>query len=744
LPITPISTAATGGSTDFEQDETDVWVMFDLGTAVHWARVETSFPRFTINGWNATVEAGDQLGLVMDYTVHPTFGAYLNGVEGIQAPDDYSWWWAFYTWNLDTETWQTSMTGAPSLELDGGSAIAWAPSSIGTPLATPLDPYPWVSFRNGAQGLGVGSGPAFTPGDIHETAWDVDLDVGALSSTPVVIDGIVHLMTQGVFDWTNGTLVQPPEVVALDLTDGSELWRTHLDGQGWETGGVAVSQTKVYTGTTAGKVYALDRTTQGSQLWNVSVWGEITAPPTVIKVTEGWSLVERVLVASRARVDLLYSNNGSSAWTFEPEGPAADLFYFSSPSVVGNKAYIGAKNGVFYCLNLTDGTEIWNTSVGDEVRSTALVLEELVLFTNSTIEGFSSVNGHLLALNLSDNGSLEWSVNISASPSSPSFLNDTTIVVGSQAGLNWVDISGQKLLSLYNGPSVASPAVADEAIFYTTNSVNGGLEVATRDGVGSEPLTRSAFNMGSPVIADGLVIFAGGDGLVRALRSVDLADHPMFSPGEENLIPELARLPHQIKVVPWDEFEHIAIEHHLDTIGPAATWFIDRSIEAASGPGGTIDSHKLSEIWEPFHSTDPSISFYPGVTDLTLDGHAPESRDRGMGALLDMMVTEGTLNLTMGELCNFTLDEDRSNAVIRLGVNDVRPGDHWTIYLPKGWRSDGEDEFVATSSEPFNLTFTLVLNAEDEEKIRGLLPFPSLTVLLLVFILAMLVVRRRR
>tara|TARA_B100001564_G_scaffold134787_1_gene113091 strand:- start:2308 stop:3702 length:1395 start_codon:yes stop_codon:yes gene_type:complete len=55
------------------------------------------------------------------------WGHYMNAIDGVEAPADYSWWWQLHYWNETSESWSESMVGMDSLFDE--SHIAWAPNS---------------------------------------------------------------------------------------------------------------------------------------------------------------------------------------------------------------------------------------------------------------------------------------------------------------------------------------------------------------------------------------------------------------------------------------------------------------------------------------------------------------------------------------------------------------------------------------------------------------------------------------
>jgi hypothetical protein len=69
-------------------------------------------------GWNLTHAAltGDG-NLTLNYSVHSTYGTNLIGINGTDAPDDYTWYWQLMLWNSTSTppSWEPSQHGIDSV-----------------------------------------------------------------------------------------------------------------------------------------------------------------------------------------------------------------------------------------------------------------------------------------------------------------------------------------------------------------------------------------------------------------------------------------------------------------------------------------------------------------------------------------------------------------------------------------------------------------------------------------------------
>jgi outer membrane protein assembly factor BamB len=63
--------------------------------------------------------------------------------------------------------------------------------------------------------------------------------------------------------------------------------------------------------------------------------------------------------------------NGTVQWTFKAKGGGVE----SSPTIVGQRVFIGGNGGRLYCLDLADGKEIWSFDTGAGITATPAVAD---------------------------------------------------------------------------------------------------------------------------------------------------------------------------------------------------------------------------------------------------------------------------------------------------------------------------------------------------------------------------------
>ena len=97
---------------------------------------------------------------------------------------------------------------------------------------------------------------------------------------------------------------------------------------------------------------------------------------------------------------------GQVAWTYQTGGATE-----SSPAVVGDKVYIGSRDGHLYCLDKYTGAFVWSYSTGSIVQSSPAVDSGIVYFLsdNGTFYALDANTGLLVWSQNIGNGSWDWS-----------------------------------------------------------------------------------------------------------------------------------------------------------------------------------------------------------------------------------------------------------------------------------------------------------------------------------------------
>lgn len=142
-------------------------------------------------------------------------------------------------------------------------------------------------------------------------------------------------------------------VVAIDQIAGEKLWE--VDTKLPVSGGLGVSDSALFFGTTDAEVIAL-KLDDGDTLWTTQVSSEVLSIP---RYSEGTVVIRTVDGA----VTALKAETGEEMWSFVRDVPALSLRGTSSPVLKSGGVITGYANGNLVVLRLTDGMQIWESSV---------------------------------------------------------------------------------------------------------------------------------------------------------------------------------------------------------------------------------------------------------------------------------------------------------------------------------------------------------------------------------------------
>lgn len=150
-------------------------------------------------------------------------------------------------------------------------------------------------------------------------------------------------------------------------------------------------------------------------------------------------------------------------WTYQT-GAAVE----SSPAVVGDRVYIGSRDGNLYCINKLTGVLVWQYAAGGQVQSSPAV-DDGVVYILSESGIFHAVNagdGSLIWSTDLGNGSWDWS--------SPAVHEDNVFIASSTGNLYSVDkTSGVVNWVTYVGGTPDSPiSVANGLVYTGTHNFN--------------------------------------------------------------------------------------------------------------------------------------------------------------------------------------------------------------------------------------------------------------------------------
>lgn len=154
-------------------------------------------------------------------------------------------------------------------------------------------------------------------------------------------------------------------ILALDRLTGDMIWRTQIGNPdrrnrlnissrsdpSFVSGGIGVGAGKVFVGTVHGELIALD-VSDGSEIWRETLSSEILAPAAA-------SSDVVVVQTADGTMHALEIDSGESRWTFSTQDPPLSLRGTASPVLSDGLAYAGFANGLLAAVDLDSGYPRW-------------------------------------------------------------------------------------------------------------------------------------------------------------------------------------------------------------------------------------------------------------------------------------------------------------------------------------------------------------------------------------------------
>lgn len=212
---------------------------------------------------------------------------------------------------------------------------------------------------------------------------------------------------------------------AVDTTSGAEYSTT---SQLWAIGTkpIAVSNWPMWRADPTHSSTAQVGPSNLTLAWKFTTNGSVISSPSVVDGI--------VYVGSQDKnIYAIEAWGGNLIWNFTTQGAIE-----SSPAVANGKVYVGSDDGYVYCLDAYKGTLIWQTFVNSDLPFT---FGNLVLKSSPAVSGgivyIGSLDGYMYALNV-NNGDIVWKTKT-------------------------------------DGPIESSPAVANGAVYFTSQAPTAGV-----------------------------------------------------------------------------------------------------------------------------------------------------------------------------------------------------------------------------------------------------------------------------
>lgn len=497
--LVPVSAADDdGGDT--------IAVLFDFGNGqVAWADVDVD-P--AMNALNATEDAADQLVYALDVVLDPTYGPYLNGINGLTSDLETYEYWSFWTWNSTSGSWESSSVGAGSVQAESISAIAWLyTSGMAPPVSKPDHRYPaWPSFRHDS--ANTGSDLTIGPNSLA-LAWQKDLNNGSIDSNIVAAYGYEYVVV------TN--LTSESTVFCLD-DKGDIIWSQKI-GTGYQVASPLFLEGALIVPSANGMVFAFDPLT-GNEKWTFDTHSASNTGITSSPIEHGGRII---VAAGNGKLYSLYPN-GAEDWniTIAPiiQGSwNAKAIYHSSPAVKDEAIFIGTAEGKLLAVAADGSGELWNISLGSEITGSPVVLSDKVVITykNGSKGGMAAVDF---------DGKLIWNTPLGSTSASP-VLTSTGLATVVPTGLVMLGFDGSITWNISLGTKFpgAAPTAVNGTVYVVTNEEKSRLVAVSEEGeiYFDQVLAPHQYALSSPTIADGIMFIASDNGNIYAYDLTSIA-----------------------------------------------------------------------------------------------------------------------------------------------------------------------------------------------------------------------------
>jgi outer membrane protein assembly factor BamB len=313
----------------------------------------------------------------------------------------------------------------------------------------------------------------------------------------------------------------------------------------------------------------------GSLQWRFSVDGSVTLSSPALS-PDGQTVYVGVETRSGGRVVAISARDGGPRTSWGAQGRVLADPVESSPAVSadGSTIYVGTANGTLYALRATNGSTLWELSLGTFITSSPAIGTDGTIYVGTgdgrvravTPQGaplwvfptgsfifsspaigsdgtiyIGSYDRHLYAL--TPGGEEKWRfLTGGAIFSSPAIGVDGTIYIGSgdQRMYAIAPDGSRRWDYLTNGPLDASPVLgpdgtvyfASDRSFYALKRQPDADQVRWKRDIATGSISSAA------VRADGTVIFGADDGVIRGLNAADGSEKWRYDTrtGQGNLI----------------------------------------------------------------------------------------------------------------------------------------------------------------------------------------------------------------
>lgn len=358
----------------------------------------------------------------------------------------------------------------------------------------------WPMFRGDAARTGYSAEQAAPP---LAKVWEFQA-AGAIVSSPVVYDGRVYVGTRA------------NKIYALDVRTGAKLWERLTAG--WVDSSPAVYGNTVYATCLGGRLYALDRLS-GRPLWIADLGAASASSPLVLggRVYAGTGSPEN-------RLKVYDAATGAPLGSYRAGQPVD-----SAPATDGQRVYFGANDGAVYALDPVSLAPAWPAypTMGAFGMNAVAVSSGALYFLpgrdDKRASALDAAAGTLLAMSpqLSKTGPWTQASSPAVDPYGALYFSagaaEAAEEVASMAALSTSSLtavwpSSASLGGISALGILSSPALANEVVFAGTPG--GRLIARSTSGASLADLDVSSPSYSSPAVSNGMVVAANYGGRV--------------------------------------------------------------------------------------------------------------------------------------------------------------------------------------------------------------------------------------
>jgi outer membrane protein assembly factor BamB len=305
-------------------------------------------------------------------------------------------------------------------------------------------------------------------------------------------------------------LLARPLCAGADVSyPATNLWKAYI---GWDSrSSPAVGRDgAIYIGTWQGQLLAFNP--DGSRRWMFKTGSETVSSPAI-------GAAETIYIGCRNRKLFAVDARGKCKWSFKTGG----WVDASAAIAADGTIYVGSWDGQFYALN-PDGSKKWSFKTGGPIVSSAAIGADGVIYFGSHDRKFYALN---------TDGSKRWDCAtggaILSSPAiSPALARKSGAVyfTSTDGKLHALNGNGTRRWELHTGGIAgSSPVLGVDGTIYV--SVNTNHCAVRPDGKFKwirrfwNPPPGESGETAAAVLADGLIVFTGGDGFVMTVPPED-------------------------------------------------------------------------------------------------------------------------------------------------------------------------------------------------------------------------------